>query len=102
MAVYDGFGDWKDVQYEFDMNDPEPANVIFASYEGGNYDGWATVCWITDDGKIGYASGSHCSCHGLEGQWDPEFYTKEMFHEMVMRGRGVLYAYRKEIREALS
>jgi hypothetical protein len=47
-------------------------NFIFALYnEVDGYDGDAKVVFM-DGGKLYMVSGSHCSCAGLEGQWEPE------------------------------
>ncbi len=50
---------------------PEPTEIIYAEYEGGGYDGRADVLFY-DNGRFWYVTGSHCSCYGLEDQWDPE------------------------------
>lgn len=50
--------------------------ILFASYDCGGYDGEAFVLF-EKDGKLYEVNGSHCSCYGLEGQWDPELTTKE-------------------------
>ena len=50
----------------------EEPKFVFASYEHGSYDGSATVIW-SDDGSVFFeVYGSHCSCYGLENQWDSE------------------------------
>ena len=46
-------------------------NVLLASYVAGNYDGDAFVLF-EKDGKLYEINASHCSCHGLKGQWEPE------------------------------
>ena len=50
---------------------PTEDELLFASYGGGSYEGDATVVFRRD-GKLYEVSGSHCSCYGLEGQWEPE------------------------------
>ena len=50
---------------------PTEDELLFASYGGGSYEGDATVVF-RKDGKLYEVSGSHCSCYGLEGQWEPE------------------------------
>ena len=42
-----------------------------AWYGCGDYNGCS---WIIYEykGKLYEVNGSHCSCYGLEGQWDPE------------------------------
>lgn len=50
---------WKDI------------NILFASYSYANYSGDAWVLF-EQNGKLYEVNGSHCSCYGLEGQWNPE------------------------------
>lgn len=48
-------------------------DVLLASYSYENYSGDAFVLYRdTRDGKLYEVHGSHCSCYGLEGQWEPE------------------------------
>ena len=46
-------------------------NVLLASYGTPSYEGYAFVLFERD-GKLYEVNGSHCSCYGLEGQWEPE------------------------------
>lgn len=46
-------------------------NILFASYGQDNYSGDAWVLF-EKNGKLYEVNGSHCSCYGLEGQWDAE------------------------------
>lgn len=75
MSVYrDGFESWKDVASNFSADIPEPDEVLFAEYDLSQaYEGSADVIYRSGD-KYYWASGSHCSCYGLEGQWDPVEY----------------------------
>ena len=52
---------------------PEFKNVeiLLASYGTPSYEGYAFVLFKRD-GKLYEVNGSHCSCYGLEGQWNPE------------------------------
>jgi len=45
--------------------------IVWASYDGGSYDGSATVIYKRYGDNLFEVHGSHCSCYGLEGQWDP-------------------------------
>lgn len=45
--------------------------IILACYGGGAYEGDAFVLF-EHNGKLYEVNGSHCSCFGLEGQWEPE------------------------------
>lgn len=49
---------------------PPPDVILFASYGGASYKGDALVLFERD-GKLFEVHGSHCSCYGLEGQWEP-------------------------------
>lgn len=49
----------------------EGENILFASYGAENYEGDAWVLF-EEDGKLYEVNGSHCSCYGLEEQWEPE------------------------------
>ena len=70
--------DWKTMQSDFEMDEPFPDEILYAEYECQYYEGWADVIYRNGD-KFYWAHGSHCSCYGLEGQWDPEEYTAELF-----------------------
>jgi hypothetical protein len=62
-----------DVGREFDESEgflTESALVV-AAYEQGNCDGEAFVLF-RHDGKLYEVNASHCSCYGLDGQWEPE------------------------------
>jgi hypothetical protein len=45
--------------------------IFLAWYGYGSYDGQSLVIF-EKDGQLYEVNGSHCSCHGLEGQWKPE------------------------------
>lgn len=45
--------------------------VLVASYTYEDYNGDAYVLFERD-GKLWEVHGSHCSCYGLEEQWEPE------------------------------
>lgn len=45
--------------------------VLYAQYGYGSYDGSARVLFERN-GTLFRVDGSHCSCYGLEGQWEPE------------------------------
>ncbi len=81
----DMFRRWCDVQDRFEMNDPEPDEVLYAQYDIDGYEGSALVIYRNGD-KFYYVRGAHCSCYGLEGQWDPEEYSAEEFVAAYNRG----------------
>lgn len=73
MVYQECFSDWADVQNEFKTDYPEPDHVILAVYNQPDYEGYAAVFFKNGE-KYYHASGSHCSCYGLEGQFEPEEY----------------------------
>lgn len=54
--------------YESDL---EGVEIIYATYTYEDYSGSAYVLFRKDD-KFYEVHGSHCSCWGLEEQWEPE------------------------------
>jgi hypothetical protein len=59
--------------------------VLLASYGYENYSGDAFVLF-RKAGKLYEVNGSHCSCYGLEGQWEPEETTKESLLHRLNNG----------------
>lgn len=85
MKKYEGiFSSWKDVQRNYSMDHKEPDKVYQAFYFYEDYSGDSSV-FYRHDGKYYEAGGSHCSCYGLEGQWDPTEFDKETFIEYLKR-----------------
>ena len=59
--------------------------VLLASYTYENYSGDAYVLF-RKDGKLYEVNGGHCSCYGLEGQWEPEEVTIESIKHRLEKG----------------
>lgn len=58
-------------------------NILFASYGCANYSGDAWVL-LEKEGVLYEVNGGHCSCYGLEGQWNPEeVVLKELENRLV-------------------
>lgn len=66
------FKDWQSVKSQFRMEESEPDEILAMQYDDG-YEGFALVVFRRGE-KYFAAEGSHCSCHGLEGQWNPTEY----------------------------
>lgn len=66
------------------------AEVLFAYYSYKDYEGDSFVLFRKDN-KLYEVNGSHCSCYGLEGQWDPEETSVA-----ALRKRAPHFAYRDE------
>lgn len=72
MNIYLGeFDNKSDVERYFVCGNLDDCEILFASYELGDYCGDAFVLFIHNN-KLYEVNGSHCSCYGLEDQWQPE------------------------------
>ena len=60
--------------------------ILVAWYGGGCYDGEAFVLFERG-GRLYEVNGGHCSCYGLEGQWDPEETSAEALVHRIENGR---------------
>lgn len=79
IPIYqDMFSSKEDIEHEFEVNLPENCEILFASYDVDGYDGAATVIFRIN-GELFEVHGSHCSCFGLEDQWEPETTSVEYF-----------------------
>jgi hypothetical protein len=70
------YGNWSGAGYKAEPfvpaeGFPSEDEMLFASYETPRYEGSALVLFERG-GKLFEVNGSHCSCYGLEGQWEPE------------------------------
>jgi hypothetical protein len=57
--------------FEIPDHELEDAEIIVALYSCEDYSGSALVLFRRG-GQLFEVHGSHCSCNGLEGQWEPE------------------------------
>lgn len=94
---YGEFSDKSDVCSAFNIKDFDGV-VIYASYDQQDYEGSAEVIYV-NDGKFFTVSGSHCSCMGLEDQWEPEEMPVEALQKIASDGRGT---YSDAVRAALA
>lgn len=93
---YHIFTDKESVSNQFAENLADNVNILFAWYEYEDYSGYAEVIF-EQDGVLYEVSGSHCSCYGLEGQWEPQTVElKEIQHRLTHGSFG-----RGEFREDL-
>lgn len=79
MGKYVGFKDIADIKEQFrsDCDNIKDNEVLFASYGSGGWDGDAIVL-IKRNGKLYTSEGGHCSCCGLEDQWELIETTKDI------------------------
>lgn len=61
-------------------------NILFASYGTDNYSGDAFVLF-EQDGDLFEVNGSHCSCHGLEGDFNAEPTIIEALIHRLIEGK---------------
>jgi len=60
-------------QFSIDVEVLADKQIIYAFYEYEDYSGSATVFFYNNLNDTFYeVHGGHCSCYGLEGQWDEE------------------------------
>lgn len=90
-----------DVCKEFQISEIG-GHVVFAAYECEHYEGSAEVIFISK-GKFWHVSGGHCSCYGLEDQWNPEEMPLVALRHIVDKSTyGLLSSMRSEVREAIN
>lgn len=80
-GIYLGLWDClEDVLYDFNVDELLPGKecaILYAEYTYEDYNGDAYVLFMDEQGNLYEVYGSHCSCYGLEGQWEPEPTTIE-------------------------
>ncbi len=94
----DDFSNWTEVVGNFRGNCPkEEPRFVFAEYEPGDYSGSATVITSGDGAKFNVVEGSHCSCMGLEDQWEPTEHTEPEIRKMMEAKYGFFHRNREGI-----
>jgi hypothetical protein len=69
----DVFDSRESVFSHFEKSEDPDIQILYASYSYECYEGYASVIFYREStGKYYEIYGSHCSCYGLEGQWDRE------------------------------
>lgn len=72
-------------QFQIPVAELADMEIIYANYECEDYSGRAIVLFLSYEDDLYYeVHGSHCSCNGLEDQWEPELIgTAEQFIEYI-------------------
>lgn len=85
-AIYLGdFTKLEDLEEQFATTfDPE-IHILVACYETENWEGSAMVIF-EQEGSLFLVEGSHCSCYGLEGQWNPTEITVDYVNYRAKEG----------------
>lgn len=91
------FSDRKSVESNFRVKLDPSIEILVASYGEQSYEGDAFVLF-RQDGKLYEVNGSHCSCYGLEDQWEPE---EVVVDELVRRPRYIHGEDNEEIRREI-
>lgn len=82
------------VKSDFEIGDDALVGVeiILASYTYEDYSGDAFVLF-RKDGQLFEVNGGHCSCYGLEGQWEPEETSVEALRHRLAGDFGTAYVW---------
>lgn len=93
-----GFSGVQELIKEFEISESEldGAEIILAYYSYEDYSGEAFVLF-RQVGHYYEVNASHCSCFGLEGQWNPEQTTLEaIVHRLEHGDLGRHYSWRSD------
>lgn len=94
----DEFSNWAEVVENFGGDCPkEEPRFVFAEYEQPSYEGYATVVTSDDGAKFNIVEGSHCSCMGLEDQWEPTEHTEPEIKKMTEASYGFFHRNRDDL-----
>lgn len=88
-SVYNEFREVSRWGYDYEMT-PPPKNlkILYADYTYEDYTGDAYVLGYNKEKKKWFeVHGSHCSCYGLEGQWEEEYYETKKQLIAVLKKR---------------
>lgn len=70
--------------YDVPKEKRDGIEIIFADYTYKGYSGYSQVIF-KENGSFYEVHGSHCSCFGLEGQWEPELIETETYRARMDR-----------------
>lgn len=65
--------------------DLDGVEILLAAYSYADYDGHAVVIFKKDN-QLWSVYGSHCSCYGLEDNWEPEEATIDQLEHILKEG----------------
>ena len=87
QGIYEGdFSCREDVEREYQVGLDKNVRIVYAGYWYADYNGDSVVLF-KQNRKLYEVRGGHCSCYGLEGQWDPDVVTKEQMLHMFKEGQ---------------
>ncbi|WP_058637013.1 MULTISPECIES: hypothetical protein [Bacteria] len=70
---------------DFRVEPSEGVDILLGYYDCEDYSGEAFVLF-RKDGQLFEVNGSHCSCYGLEDQWNPEETNVEVLRHRLTVG----------------
>lgn len=82
--IITGFGSVENVFNQFNVKQNKE-KILLAVYDLDGYEGYANVFYFKD-GKYYEVYGSHCSCYGLEDQWNPEEIVFKELENRILNG----------------
>lgn len=104
MTYYlNNFENQRDVENEFGLTEGylDDCDIFLADYTYESYSGSAFVLF-RKEGKLYEVHGSHCSCYGLENQFDPEVTSVEALEHYLEKGEYSYKEYAEELREIIN
>jgi hypothetical protein len=94
------FASWDDVRSNYGDDCPtEEPRFVFAQYETPAYEGYSTVITSTGADDFFIVEGSHCSCFGLEGQWEPTRHDSADLRKMMEASYGFFHDHKDRLTE---
>lgn len=96
---YEIFGCEQNVLDEFQISSLYGYRILFAYYSYEDYSGNAFLL-LEKNNELYEVNGSHCSCYGLEGQFEPEKTSLEYFQHIFEKGN--VYDHLLLLKEFLS
>lgn len=85
--------EWENVKNEFATDEKVPDELLLWNYVYEDYSGSALLIYRNGE-KYYWLTGGHCSCSGLEGQFEPEeFESLNLFVEFLKRIEEEKYSY---------
>lgn len=95
-GVYVGdFSRREDVEDQYKVSLPDDVKIVFAYYSYQDYSGDSVVLF-KQGRKLYEVRGSHCSCYGLENQWDPIEMSEDALMHIFKEGE-----YYRDHKEAI-